>query len=416
MHARLPMRTPARLRLAAGLAAGLALAVAATGCGSQGKYTRQQVSLAEKKMSVMKSATEWEMGRQAFLAGDLDKAMKKVEASLAINDSVAKSHVLKARILIERGQMGEALSSLKMAQTLEPDSLEAHYYSGVVYERLDKPEDALRCFRTAADLDEYASQYAIAAAEMLVDLGRLQEAKDYLATRPTYEHSAGIRQTLGHIAMIEGDPRTAAVRFGEARLLSPDDTAILLDLVHAQIAAGQHREAESNLNVLLRDPSMEGRRDLRLLRARCLTRLERPVDARDIYAQLVKGDEGASDVAAWIGLAETSYAIGDDSGARKAASRVVALAPDRAEGHAVVALVERRAGEPAKALAAAERAIKARPAMPTLWVLRGVLLGDLNRYNEARAAIAHAAKLDPDNPHIARALRVESPLANVPTD
>src|SRR6056297_2393297 len=82
------------------------------GCAGQGNYTREGVSMAKERMSFLKSATEWELARQAFLAGDLEKALRKVEVSLAINDTVVKSHVLKRRILIEMGDLGSALKTL----------------------------------------------------------------------------------------------------------------------------------------------------------------------------------------------------------------------------------------------------------------------------------------------------------------
>ena len=50
-----------------------------SGCTGQGNYTREGVSLANERMSFIKSATEWEMARQAFLAGDLEKAIEALE-------------------------------------------------------------------------------------------------------------------------------------------------------------------------------------------------------------------------------------------------------------------------------------------------------------------------------------------------
>src|SRR5262245_8626524 len=68
-------------------------ALAAPGCG-HGRYTREHISAAKTKMEALKSATEYKMAEQAFLSGDLPKALKHVEYSLSLNNPVAKSHVL----------------------------------------------------------------------------------------------------------------------------------------------------------------------------------------------------------------------------------------------------------------------------------------------------------------------------------
>ncbi|MEL6740178.1 MAG: hypothetical protein AAFP26_05950, partial [Planctomycetota bacterium] len=96
---------------AVSLIAGLSLTLG--GCSGQGRYTREAVSQAEEKMSVIKAGTEWKMGEQAFLAGDLEKALRRVDASLSLNDTVTKSHVLRGRVLLEQGDLGESLMALK---------------------------------------------------------------------------------------------------------------------------------------------------------------------------------------------------------------------------------------------------------------------------------------------------------------
>lgn len=92
------------------------------GCGAStgGGYTTEHISAAKEKMNIMKNATEWEMAHQVFLAGELDKALKGVDRSIAINDNVPKSHVLKGRILMERGELEGAIESFNKAATLDP--------------------------------------------------------------------------------------------------------------------------------------------------------------------------------------------------------------------------------------------------------------------------------------------------------
>jgi tetratricopeptide (TPR) repeat protein len=372
------------------------------GCSGQGNYTREGVSMAKERMSFLKSATEWELARQAFLAGDLEKALRKVDTSLEINDTVVKSHVLKGRILIEMGDLGNALQSLQTAGALDPEEPDAHYYLGIVYERINEPELAREHFEMACDFDDYNPVYAVAAAEMMLDLERVEEAKLYLDSIPMSENNAGIRQSLGHIALIEQDPQLAVEYFLQARLLAPDDEGIAENLIHAQIQSGDWRDAEKSISRLLKKPGNEDREDLQILHARALMNTGRALEARTIYQNIVTQDVGRSDVDSWIGLANSSMMIGDLRTVRKAATRVISLAPESHDGFMLYAMFHRESGDHRSALKSILTAIEKSPSDPVLYALCGLIQRDLGMPNKALASIEHASELDPTNGQYAR--------------
>jgi tetratricopeptide (TPR) repeat protein len=372
----------ALLLVAAGTALGL------FGCSGQGKYTAEHVSLAERKMTALKAATEFSMAEQAFLAGELEKAERKLKLSLSMSPDVAATHVLMARVLLEEGRVGEALGSLRRALEIDGRHAEAHYYTGVVSERLRQPGVAFTHFAEAAQSEPMDPQYTVAAAEMLVDLRRYDEAEDFLRASQVADHAPAVKQLLGHIAMIRGLADEAADRFTEAALLSPNDPAIREDLVAAQVAAGRYAEAEAELTRMLASvQSADGsaaaaeRRDLHHLRAMCLIALGRPLEARQVYRDLTAGDAGAGDVEAWIGLGRSCFLVGDVRRLGVAADRVRAIAPARVEGPILTALWHRVQGEPDAALAAIERSSSEDPETLTL---RALVLADLGRFEDAR--------------------------------
>ena len=367
------------------------------GCSGQGNYTRQGVSLAKERMSFLKSATEWELARQAFLAGDLEKAIQKVDFSLSINDTVIKSHVLKGRIQIEMGDLGNALKSLQTAATLNPEDSDAQYYLGVIYERINESQKAYSHFERACEFDDYNPSYAVAAAEMLIDLNRIEEAKIYLGSIPMTQNNAGIRQSLGHIALIEQEPEAAVKFFNHARLLAPDDAGIMEDLIHAQMTAGKFGDAERNISLLLKKPENADRRDLHILHARALLNTGRPVEARTIYQDLLSTAEGKSDVDSWIGLANASFVIDDMRTVRKAASRVVAISPSSHEGYLLYAMYHRQAEDFESSLASINKALTQSPLDAGMFAFRALILTNLNQQGEAFASIAHAVELEPGN-------------------
>lgn len=406
------------LAAALGLVAGLTMS---TGCARKhGTWTAEGMTRAKQRVDQLKSANEYQMARQNFLAGDLDKAQKGIERSLTINPSVAKSHVLRGRILIEKNDLEGAMQSLLNAEALDPENVEAQYYLGIVNERFSNREEALSRFLTASKLDPTNPQYAVAAAEAMMDLNRLDEAEQFLmAQKSTLEHNAGVRQTLGHIAMLREDYPKAVELLSEARLLAPDDNAITEDLIRAEIATGRFAEAEYNLARLLKSPGNENRRDLKSMRARCLAAVDRPLEARELLLDLTSGDAGAKDVQAWVELGQISFVLKDMNRVKLASGRVIALAPQRHEGYTLRGLWYKRRGELTNSLADFDRAVERRGKDTQPLVLRGLVLESLGRFEDAKKTYAAVLAQNPNDEGVTRllqALSTPSAVVTVPDD
>ena len=411
--------TPARLTAVALLALLGWAAIVAPGCRGHGDYTKEHVSGAKKKMDALKSGTEWQMAHQAFLAGDLDKAMRHCDYSISLNDNVARSHVLRGRIFMEMGNLEQSSIAFSKAETLDPVNVDTQYFQGILAERLTRTQDALTRYQKAAELDPSNSQYPVAAAEMLIDLNRIADAKAYLvASRDRFDHSAGICQTLGQIALLENDAEGAAKLFYEASLLAPENQAIIEDLANAQITLGKFAEAETILARMVKVEKNSDRRDLRHLRARCLTQLNRPVEARTIYLDLTADEQGGSDVEAWIGLAELSHTLRDNQRLKTSATRLIAIAPERSEGFSFMGLHYKKAGNLQAAAQNFDKAVQIEGS-PQHLLLLGMTLQEMGRPDDARRCYSAAQSLDPANTtagQLLTSLERGSAVANVTTE
>ncbi|MCA1997941.1 MAG: tetratricopeptide repeat protein [Armatimonadetes bacterium] len=398
---------------------GLSLAAQLTGCAGNGKYTTKFKEEAQGRMNMVKAGTEWDMANQQYESGDLDRALETVNTSLALNDKVAKSHLLKGKIMLELGRLEPAEESFSKAMELDPKFPEAPYYRGIIRERMERNEDALADFALAASLDRSNPQYTIAAAEVLMQMGRFDEAKQRLdppagSDLPRFSQNAGIRQTLGHIAMMQRDYPAAVIAFREAAVLAPGELPILEDLARAQLSAGDFAAAEANLARVLSSVKPSERRDLRMLRARCLLEIEKPVDARMILQELAQG-EGASDPDVWVQLGNIAVVLEDDFRLREAGNRVVALAPRRHEGYLLLGLYQRRIGKPGAAAELLEKSAERSTADPTPAMVLALVYQQLGKPDLARQAAGRAVAISPDSPR-ARALAGQfGALADAPT-
>lgn len=372
--------------------AGMAVA----GCSGHGKYTSEHRERSKEKAAGMKAANEFEQARQAFMVGELEKALRAIDRSITIHPGVARSHVLRGRILIERSDLDGAMESLLAAEAVEPENVDAQYYMGIVHERAAQSDEAMDRFMRAAELAPSNPQYAIACAEAMVDLGMLSEAEEFLTSRSSqFQHNAGVRQSLGHLAMLRGDHQRAADLFHEAMLLAPDDWGVLEDLVQAQIVIGRFADAEYNLSRLLAVPENSDRRDLKLLQARCMNKTGRPTEARELLVGLTSETAGQRDVEAWIELGNVCFVLRDMNRVRQASTRIIALAPQRPEGYMLRGLMQRRNGDFAGALDSAEKAAERRGDSVEPLMFKGLVLKDLGRTAESQACFAQVAKENP---------------------
>jgi tetratricopeptide (TPR) repeat protein len=397
----------ARTACTAALALSMAAGLAACGGGKHGKYTGDFKAERESAKAVLKAATAYDMAHQAYLAGDLDKALKQIDNSIALNDEVVKSHLLRGRILQEMSDFQGALQALAAAIELDDQCHEAHYFQGIIYERIADQPNAVTAYMEAAEIAPSNPQYAIAVAEVLIDLNRIPEAQQFLEREgSSYQHSAGVAQTLGHIALMQDDARAAVEYFEKARLLAPENQDIMEDLVGAQMAVGKFAEAEYTLTQLLAIEGNETRRDLLHQKARCLLAVDRPVEARDVLLVLTGDDAGQSDVDAWVELGNVAYKLGDMARLRTASARVVALAPDRFEGYLLRGLWERRQGQPARALKSLSRAVQLREGDVTPLIVMGIVQRELGDNAAARQSLELASSEQPGNQTVQGFLRL----------
>lgn len=410
-------------QIAASLLIGAAT-FATVGCSpGKGKYTGEFQEQAIDRMERVKAGTSWDMARQQFLAGDLEKSLKTVEQSIAHAGDVPKSHVLRGRVLIELGRLETALDSFDAALQIDPEFTQAHYYTGIVHERWANYDDAFSSYSHAAVLDPTDPQYVVAAAEMLIQMHEVDRAETMLSDAAgNFEHNAGVHQTLGHIALMKGDLAEAITMFQRACLLAPDETPLIEDLARAQIASQDWAEAEYSLARVLRRAEEKGehRRDLQHLHARVLLELDRPVEARKLYDALTSDERGNADFQAWLGMGKTALMLKDPYRLNRAASQLIAMAPQRHEGFMLRAIAQRDAGHLRAAARTLDAALPLAKNDPEPALLQAMVYEQLGDFQQMQRSLRVALKVDPSNGFAQQMLRDHSAsdtrIVDVPID
>jgi len=372
----------------------LAAAVMTTGCGPT-KAGLDARAAARERINAFNANFTCDQARQEFEVGQFERALRDVELAIEQSPDVPEFHVLKGRIHLETHRLERAAEAFSTALEKDARCAEAHYYAGIVYQRWSDDTQSYAHYRSAYDIEADNVQYLLAAAEAMIALGRLDEARGLVDARLAYfEHNAALRHLLGQIALLEGDPKTAAQLYAEARLLDPDNDLLLEELAWAQYEAELYAQCHDTVTMIC-EKMDEPRADLIHLQARCLTMLDRPAEAHRLYLQLTRCSPAEASV--WVEFGTIAWKLGDYRRVAQCGVRVVSLAPDRYEGYMLKGLYERHHGrldEAARLLqVAADRADET--SLPHL--LLGRTLEEAGRDRAAMNAYADAMRVDPQS-------------------
>lgn len=391
------------------LLAAVALVLALAGCQ---KNHEKNVNAASERYKQLRSGLVLQMAQQRFDTGDLDLAEKDVRDALTVDPENARLLTLAGRIALEKSQLERAFHLFEAAIKANPKLPDAHYYQGVVLQRWQQHDRAHACYQQAYTLQPDHPPYLLAMAEMLVALGRRDEAIDLLESKLVYfDQHAGIRLSLAQMYEMSGDMYKAADFYRQAVLLRPEDDRLAEQYALVLIAAGRHADATRALGDLLKKPGYSQRDDLKRALANVQLQAGQLREARQGFIDLTRAHP--HEVNDWLRLAEVCWAMKDAGGTLSAANRVISLAPQRHEGYLLAGLVWQKRGRLEESLRMFDRAAEAAPQDAAPLILRGLALEKAGRGEAAAQAYREALQRQPDDERASRLL--DAVTASAPT-
>lgn len=210
-----------------------------------------------------------------------------------------------------------------------------------------------------------------------LEAGRPAEARKLArAIEKTRPDAPGLAYLLGLLALAEGQGRKAALHLSKALAVTPDAPPLLLAMARAQAQQGRRDEAES---LYRRLPGMtEAEVELAALRLQCQDWTG--------AAHLLRGKPLTAAGLNNLGVAELG--LGNVEAAAVAFAQAADADPAFAKPQANLAGVLRRLKRPGEARDAALRATALAPSDAAGWLELGQALRDLDRPEEALAALA----------------------------
>jgi tetratricopeptide (TPR) repeat protein len=230
----------------------------------------------------------------------------------------------------------------------------------------------------------------------------------------------------GSAAMQAGKPADAVAPFAQAAAAQPASASILLDLALAELGAGQFAKAQEDLqHALVLDPETPGAH--MFLGILAFQQGNAEVAAKELATELTDQPDNV-EALTWMGIVELS--LNDPEDAATALDRAAKIAPENPEilyyqgrAHTRIAtnaykalyqinpdsaLVHRalaeslsESGQPAKAIAEFQAALRRQPGNADLYEELGDEDQKVSKFDDAEAAYTHELML---NPHSAIAL------------
>jgi tetratricopeptide (TPR) repeat protein len=392
-----------------------ASALALAGCGPT-KTGIEKRAEARDRINKFSAQFSYDQALHEFQVGQFDRALADITGVIEGLPDVPDFHLLQGRIYLETHRLENAIESFQNAIEVDPEFAEAYYFTGIVFQRWSDDQQAFENYQAAYEFQPNEIHYLLATAESMIALGHLDEARTLVQSKLDYfEHNPALQQILGQIALLEGDPRAAADLYGQAIMMDPENLVLLEELAWVQYDAEMYGQCVETLD-LIESRIDEERLDLTHLEARCLTLLDRSVDAHAIYMDLSR--QNPSNPSVWIEFGTLAWKLGDYRRVAHCSVRTIALVPERFEGYLLKGLYERQQGRLPEAISLFEQAsdLTTSTVMPQL--LLGRALEASGQPHDALAAYTQAIELDPSNQD-ARALHAaleDSTIATVVED
>jgi superkiller protein 3 len=374
----------------------LALVLAVGGCNSSKSNQAAHKEHAQKRWASARASVLGSLAKDQLEAGNFDKSRKTLEEAQRLDPENVQLRLLYAKLAIEQGKLDEADRELTVARTLDPKNAEADYLSGIVYQRWQKPQTAYDYYTSAALKNEKEVSYVLARAEMLIVLGRSNEALKQLQSRlEDFGTSAAIHDAIGQLLISHGDYGPAVDALRQASVLAGDDNLIREHLAMAYFYNRQYRDCIDVINRLMKDDRNTKRSELHLTLGECQLNLGRTREARSCFDTASTLDP--SSATAWLSLAKAALQLDDTRRAEIAVRKAMALAPDRAETHIMLGYLRLREEKLPEALNAFRRASTLDAQDPVSVCMIGYVMEKSGHPEQALKYYAKALRLKPDD-------------------
>ncbi len=323
---------------------GLTVAVLAvvwlSGCRSPQAIARQE---AGARWNTVRAQVKAQLAADQLNAGHVQAAAAELAEARRLDPQRRDLAVLEARLLLAGDRTAEAAALLESAPLDDADRPEAAYLLGIARQQQARWEEALAAFEQAAAARPDDVTYAVAAAQVRLQLGDATGALAFLVQRQSeLGWTNAFQAALAECHEQCGDWSAAAAAWRRVAGRSDADAGLRERLALALFRAGACDEAIPVLESLVAadNPEVEA---LRVPLAECLLAVGRTAAAQLQVQTLLRNHP--EHVPALLLLARCRAAQHDYAAGADVAARAATLAPQLVPAAELAAALAYRAGD-----------------------------------------------------------------------
>jgi tetratricopeptide (TPR) repeat protein len=195
---------------------------------------------------------QMQLGLAYLRGGQVDDAVTLLRRACRSKPDYLAARLALASAYEHQGQVSKALDELQIAHQNHPGEVPLLFAIGFCLERLERPDEALECYRDAVEHDETftPARERIAALAVLRD-DHEEATTQYEALRRIWPEKAWVRSALAHLYHRAGKPLRAIEEYETAIAMEPENWSLLDDEVEALVESGQIRDAIERLHTLI---------------------------------------------------------------------------------------------------------------------------------------------------------------------
>ncbi|MDY6913931.1 MAG: tetratricopeptide repeat protein [Planctomycetota bacterium] len=334
------------------------------------------------------------VAEEQLKVGQLDQARNKAQEALSLDADYIEARTLLAKVYIEQGHYIMAIAELRKVIENKADLAEAWYLLGVAQEKEGRLTEALASYRRAHALDDSHLAAVIAAAEVMVAMGRIKDAQFYLEG---YTHLAGdevgMYELAARLAMIRRQYDKAAKYYQQALDVDYKNLRYRERMGRAQYFAGQHAQARETFVALLASKQYAAPAWMYTMLGDCYMVENRPFEAQRVYRQASQRSPSAPGV--WVNLAKVALSINQPTQAVIAADQALQRDENCLDATLVLGYALLRQMQVSRAIGVLTQATAVHPASGMLQCVLGQAHAAAGDYALAVQCYAKAAKLEP---------------------
>jgi len=344
-------------------------------------------------------------GEAAFERGDVTAARDFFLKALRLNPKSVTAHTYMGMLADSAGDLEEAARNFARAVQLDPSSASARNNHGVILQRLGRTREAAAEFEASLKIDARQPNALVNLAQIRFTRGTpedLRSSADLFKRAYAIKPDVEIARALTIISLRLQDNTAAAAHYRDYAVrvamesgTSAHTAASRSDLGAALFEAGLLQEATSELTAALKLEPTNQEAVLRLARV-YIAGKDLPAAGRTLEAAVAGGIDAAPVYAL---LADVYEQSGHVENAIPAMRLAIQREPQSEKYRFAYGLLLTNAYAPAAAIIRLEEALKSFPNSPPLWFALGLAHFKNENNEKADGAFKHALELKPTFAH-----------------